>query len=71
MDATSFPVSLSSTRTGARRWWIGHACSSRRQDGPVVVDKVTQFTAELEGPGTDAEERLYALKFVLHLVGER
>jgi hypothetical protein len=35
-----------------------------------VVDKVTQFAAELEAPGTDAEERLVALKFLLHFVGD-
>ncbi len=35
-----------------------------------VVDKVAQFAAELEAPGTDAEERLVALKFILHLVGD-
>ena len=35
-----------------------------------VVDKVSQFAAELEAPGTDAEERLFALKFLLHFVGD-
>jgi hypothetical protein len=35
-----------------------------------VVDKVAQFTAELEAPGTDPEERLFALKFLLHFVGD-
>jgi S1/P1 Nuclease len=35
-----------------------------------VVDKITQFAAELEAPGTDAEERLFALKFLLHFVGD-
>jgi nuclease S1 len=35
-----------------------------------VVDKVAQFAAELEAPGTDAEERLFALKFLLHFVGD-
>jgi hypothetical protein len=35
-----------------------------------VVDKVAQFATELETPGTDAEERLYALKFLLHLVAD-
>ncbi len=34
-----------------------------------VVDKVAQFAAELEAPETDAEERLFALKFILHFVG--
>jgi hypothetical protein len=35
-----------------------------------VVDKVNQFASELEAPGTDAEERVVALKFLLHLVGD-
>jgi hypothetical protein len=35
-----------------------------------VVDKVAQFAAELEAPAIDAEERLFALKFLLHLVGD-
>jgi hypothetical protein len=35
-----------------------------------VVDKIEQFAAELEAPGTDAEERLIALKFLLHFVGD-
>ena len=42
-------------------------------NGPAqacVVDKVEQFAAELADPRTDPEERLVALKFVLHLVGD-
>jgi nuclease S1 len=35
-----------------------------------VVDKIAQFAAELGAPGTDAEERVIALKFLLHLVGD-
>jgi hypothetical protein len=35
-----------------------------------VVDKIVQFAAELEASGTDAEERLFALKFLLHFVGD-
>jgi hypothetical protein len=35
-----------------------------------VVDKINQFAAELAAPGTDAEERLYALKFLLHFIGD-
>ncbi len=35
-----------------------------------IVDKITQFAAELEALGTDAEERLVALKFLLHFVGD-
>ena len=42
-------------------------------NGPAracVVDKIEQFVAELADPRTDAEERVVALKFVLHLVGD-
>jgi hypothetical protein len=35
-----------------------------------VVDKVSQFAFELEAPGTDSEERVFALKFLLHFVGD-
>lgn len=35
-----------------------------------VVDKIAQFAAELAATETDAEERLYAFKFLLHLVGD-
>jgi len=35
-----------------------------------IVDKIDQFAAELGNSGTDPEERLVALKFVLHLVGD-
>jgi hypothetical protein len=35
-----------------------------------VVDKINQFKAELASPGTDAEERIMALKFLLHFVGD-
>src|SRR5258708_27238319 len=35
-----------------------------------VVDKAKQFADELAAPGTDAEERLFALKFLLHFVGD-
>ena len=35
-----------------------------------AVDKIEQFQAELGSPTTDAEERLFALKFLLHLVGD-
>ena len=38
-----------------------HAC---------VLDKIKQFAAELRAPSTDPEERLVALKFVLHFVGD-
>jgi len=42
-------------------------------NGPAkdcAVDKVKQFAVELKAPGTDAEERLYALKFIIHFLGD-
>src|SRR6202035_2254805 len=42
-------------------------------NGPAqacIVDKIEQFTAELADPGTNPEERLLALKFLLHLIGD-
>jgi hypothetical protein len=35
-----------------------------------AVDKVEQFGTELANPATDAEERVMALKFVMHFVGD-
>ncbi len=35
-----------------------------------VVDKIRQFSGELADPGTAAPERLLALQFLLHLVGD-
>ena len=35
-----------------------------------IVDKINQFLAELKNPKTDYEERLFALKFLLHFVGD-
>jgi hypothetical protein len=35
-----------------------------------VVDKIAQFAAELKDPETDFEERLFALKFLLHFIGD-
>ena len=46
-----------------------HAASQ----GPAqdcVVDKIEEFAAELRDPATPAPERLLALKFVLHFVGD-
>jgi hypothetical protein len=42
-------------------------------NGPAkacAVDKIEQFETELAAPSTDAEERLFALKFILHFVGD-
>src|SRR3984957_18862633 len=35
-----------------------------------VVDKIDEFAAELANPATDQPERIVALKFLLHLVGD-
>lgn len=35
-----------------------------------VVDKIDEFAAELKSPSTPAAERLLALKFVIHLIGD-
>jgi len=35
-----------------------------------IVDKIEQFATEVADPRTDPEERVVALKFVLHLVGD-
>src|SRR6516162_9954512 len=46
---------------GTREWhFVNHACT---------VDKIDQFAAELTDPATNAEERVIALKFLLHLGG--
>jgi hypothetical protein len=42
-------------------------------EGPpddCVADKIDHFIAELRAPGTSSEERLQALKFLLHFVGD-
>jgi hypothetical protein len=42
-------------------------------DGPskaCIVDKINQFAAELKNPKADFEERLFALKVLLHFVGD-
>jgi S1/P1 Nuclease len=42
-------------------------------NGPAqdcVVDKIEEFAAELANPATDRSERIVALKFLLHLVGD-
>jgi S1/P1 Nuclease len=60
---------------------INAACYGRRPlaaDTPAslgdknacVVDKINQFGAELAAPATDFEERILALKFLLHFVGD-
>ena len=44
--------------------------ASRGDRNACVVDKVSQFATELAAAGTDAGERVYALKFLLHFVGD-
>jgi hypothetical protein len=42
-------------------------------NGPAqdcIVDKIEEFAAELTNPSTDPAERVVALKFLLHLVGD-
>jgi hypothetical protein len=46
---------------------------TRASVGPAddcVVDKIDEFEAELRDPRTDSRERLLALQFVLHLIGD-
>ncbi|MBS0420136.1 MAG: S1/P1 nuclease [Proteobacteria bacterium] len=35
-----------------------------------VVDKINEFVAELRDPATNPQERLFALQFILHFVGD-
>lgn len=44
--------------------------ASNGPDQDCVVDKIEQFAAELGNPATGPGERIMALKFVLHLVGD-
>src|SRR5215472_3428935 len=59
---------------------ISSACAGRpplplntvASNGPpaCILDKIQQFSDELAKSGTDPEERLIALKFLLHFVGD-
>ncbi|MBV8737678.1 MAG: hypothetical protein JO007_10540, partial [Alphaproteobacteria bacterium] len=60
---------------------IDQACFNRpplpagtvASDGPAndcILDKIDEFTAELASPTTDPEERVVALKFLLHFIGD-
>jgi len=44
--------------------------ASRGPSHACIVDKINQFVVELSDPATNAEERLIALKFLLHRVGD-
>lgn len=46
----------------------GPASAGPAQD--CIVDKVEQFSAELAAPATSAPERLLALKYLLHFIGD-
>jgi hypothetical protein len=49
------------------------AAGPNASDGPAhdcIVGKVTEFTRELANPATPAAERLLALKFLLHFLGD-
>ncbi len=49
------------------------AAGTAASNGPpkaCIVDKINQFLAEVKNPKTDFEERLFALKFLLHFVGD-
>lgn len=49
------------------------ASDSPASRGPAqdcIVDKISQFIAELANPATTSAERLLALKFLLHFVGD-
>ncbi len=46
------------------------AFASRGPAQACIVDKIDQFAAELAAPDTTADERLLALKFLLHFVGD-
>jgi hypothetical protein len=44
--------------------------ASRGAAADCIVDKIHQFEGELHDPATDGAERLLALQFLLHLVGD-
>jgi hypothetical protein len=49
------------------------ALRSDASEGPAqdcVIDKIDEFTAELENPGTSERERRLALQFLLHFIGD-
>jgi hypothetical protein len=46
------------------------AAASAGPANDCVVDKIVEFAAELKNPATDPQERLLALEFVLHFVGD-
>jgi hypothetical protein len=69
-------VDLEITAPDLDRACFGHPslpAGTLASNGPArdcVVDKIDQFAAELASPATDPSERVVALKFLLHLVGD-
>ena len=69
-------VDIERTAPDLDRACFGHARTpggTPASNGPpraCVVDKIEEFAAELANPATDAGERIVALKFLLHLVGD-
>jgi hypothetical protein len=51
----------------ARRW---PAAASSGPAANCSVDKIDEFVAELRAPATSASEKLLALKFLMHFVGD-
>ena len=47
---------------------MGPASAGSAQD--CVVDKIDEFEAELASPSTAPAERLLALKYLLHFIGD-
>jgi hypothetical protein len=49
---------------------LNGALASNGPADDCIVDKIDEFTAELKDPSTSDQERLYALQFILHFVGD-
>ncbi len=62
-------VDLNRACHGQPRLWPGTPASQGPEEY-CIVDKIDEFRAELENPGIEPQERLLALQFLLHLVGD-
>lgn len=49
---------------------LNGALASAGPADDCIVDKINEFAAELKDPATSDPERLYALQFILHFVGD-
>jgi nuclease S1 len=49
---------------------LNGALASNGPANDCIVDKIDEFTAELKNPATSDQERLLALQFILHFVGD-